>query len=130
MADFLDVKLREIDARLRELRPLVEEHKRLEAARRALEQVAGDQTPRRRSTRGGGAKSRSDPSRPAARQRGRGSRSDQALALVQGRPGMTIRQIADEMGVAPNYLYRVMPSLEAAGRVARDGNGWVAAASP
>ena len=36
MADFLDEKKREIDARLKELRPLVEEYHRLEAAADAL----------------------------------------------------------------------------------------------
>ena len=41
MADFLDEKKREIDARLKELRPLVEEFHRLEAAAAALDGVAG-----------------------------------------------------------------------------------------
>lgn len=39
MGDFLDDKRREIDARLRELRPLVEEHTRLEQAAAALAQI-------------------------------------------------------------------------------------------
>ena len=41
MADFLDEKKREIDARLKELRPLVDEFHRLEAAAAALDGVAG-----------------------------------------------------------------------------------------
>lgn len=41
MADFLDEKRKEIQARLDELRPLVEEYQRLEAAETALSGVAG-----------------------------------------------------------------------------------------
>ena len=39
MADFLDEKRKEIQARLKELKPLVEEYTRLEAAERALSGV-------------------------------------------------------------------------------------------
>ena len=45
MADFLDEKRKEIQARLKELKPLVEEYERLEAAERALSGV--DTTPGR-----------------------------------------------------------------------------------
>ena len=41
MADFLDEKRKEIDARLRELRPLVDEYQRLEKAAAALSGVGG-----------------------------------------------------------------------------------------
>ena len=44
MADFLDEKRKEIQARLKELKPLVEEYERLEAAERALSGV-GTTTP-------------------------------------------------------------------------------------
>ena len=41
MTDFLDEKPKEIQARLKELKPLVEEYNRLEAAERALAGVNG-----------------------------------------------------------------------------------------
>ena len=41
MTDFLDEKRKEIQARLKELKPLVEEYQRLEAAERALAGVNG-----------------------------------------------------------------------------------------
>ena len=41
MADFLEEKRKEIDARLRELRPLVDEYARLEKAAAALSGVDG-----------------------------------------------------------------------------------------
>ena len=51
MADFLDAKVREIEERLQELRPLIEEFHRLEAASAALGGVsAAGASVRRRST--------------------------------------------------------------------------------
>jgi predicted Rossmann fold nucleotide-binding protein DprA/Smf involved in DNA uptake len=127
MADFLDEKLKEIDDRLNELRPLVEEHARLEAARGALAGVtngsAASAGSRRRSPgrpRGSGAGSR------RGRRRGGSTRAAEALELVRARPGITIRELAEAMSIAPNYLYRILPTLEQDGQVARDGKGWVA----
>ena len=75
MADFLDEKKREIEARLKELRPLVDEFHRLEAA-------------------------------------------------VRTRPGITIPEIAEAMGIQQNYLYRVLPALQKDGLVRKEGRGW------
>ncbi len=62
MTDFLEEKKREINARLKELRPLVDEYHRLEAAAAALDGVGSTATtsraattPRRRGS-GGGAR--------------------------------------------------------------------------
>ena len=86
MADFLDEKRKEIQARLKELKPLVDEYHRLEAAERALSGVGGDRAARARR----GA-ARAPP--PAAARRGRrgrprgtGTRAEQALELVRARP--------------------------------------------
>ena len=118
MADFLDEKLKEISARLRELRPLVDEYHRLEKAQEALTGVdgAGRQTRRRTATRGR--------ARGRGRPRGSGTRSKEALELVRTRPGITIAQMADAMGIKANYLYRVMPTLEAEGQVVKRDKGW------
>lgn len=122
MTDFLDEKRKEIENRLRELRPAVEEHNRLEQASRALAGVRGQSSSRRRAAR-----------RPAAgrrrrgRPRGSGTRSIQALELVKAKPGITIRELADSMGIKANYLYRVMPTLEQEGKVQRRDGGWHAA---
>lgn len=122
MADFLDEKRKEIDARLRELRPLVDEYNRLEAAAAALTGVGGAQrtaaAPRRRGSGGGGGGSR------RGRPRGSGNRAKQALELVRTRPGITIAEMAGAMKIQPNYLYRVMPTLEADGQVVKRDKGW------
>ena len=120
MADFLDEKRKEIDARLRELRPLVDEFTRLEKAAAALAGVGGTQaagTPRRRRSSNGGRPRRGRP-------RGSGNRAKQALELVRARPGITITELADAMGIKANYLYRVMPTLQKEGQVKKRDKGW------
>ena len=60
----------------------------------------------------------------AAGPRGTGKRAQQALELVRARPGITIRELAEAMGIHANYLYRVMPTLEAEGQVVKRDKGW------
>ncbi len=125
MADFLDAKVKEIDERLRELKPLVEEHARLEKARQALSGVSGNgrRGPGRPSgTRAGGT------SRRRGRPRGGNTRTRQTLELVRTRPGITIPELADAMSIKPNYLYRILPGLEKEGQVRKEGKGWHAGA--
>jgi ribosomal protein S25 len=122
MPDFLDEKRKEIDARLRELRPLVEEFNRLEKAAAALAGVGGTQAAatRRRANGAGGA----GRSRRRGRPRGSGNRAKQALELVRARPGITISELADAMGIKANYLYRVLPTLQKEGQVKKRDKGW------
>ena len=122
MTDFLDEKREEIERRLRELRPLVDEYHRLEQASAALAGVEPSDggTPKRRTgraRRGGGTGRRGRP-------RGSGTRAAQALELVAARPGVTIPELADAMGIKANYLYRVLPTLESEGKVVRRERGW------
>lgn len=121
MTDFLDEKRKEIDARLKELKPLVEEHNRLEKAAAALAGVTGGST-RRRATSSGKARRRTGGRR--GRPRGSGKRALQAQELVSARPGITIPELADAMGIQANYLYRVMPGLQKDGKVRKQGKGW------
>ena len=58
------------------------------------------------------------------RPKGSGTRSIQALELVRSRPGITIPELADAMGIKQNYLYRVMPDLAKQGEVVKSGRGW------
>src|SRR3954465_8959549 len=138
MTDFLEEKKREIPAGLKELRPLVDEYHRLEAAAAALDGV-GDTAagPSSGSTRGasgsrrgrgaGSARSTSGGGGGSGRRgrpRGSGTRSKQALELVRARPGISIPEMAQEMGIQQNYLYRVLPALQKDGMVRKDGRGW------
>ncbi len=119
LAGFVDSTVKDIDERLRELKAEVS---RLEAARSALV-GRGPGRPRGSRTT---TRRRRGPGRPRGRRRGT-TRAVQALELVRSRPGITIPQIASEIKIEPNYLYRVMPRLEQEGQVKRDGNGWVPA---
>ena len=121
MADFLDEKRKEIRARLQELKPLVEEYHRLEAAAQALEGVgsaAPARRPRATTTRSAGGTGR------RGRPRGSGTRGKQAMELVRANPGITIPELADKMGIKQNYLYRVLPGLQKDGMVRKQGRGW------
>ncbi|HEX6021794.1 MAG TPA: hypothetical protein VFZ00_07355 [Solirubrobacter sp.] len=124
MADFLDEKRSEIQARLKELRPIVEEYEKLKAAEEALASLSNGTASTRstpatpRTTRAGSG------GRRRGRPRGGGTRAAQALELVKQKPGITIPEMAEAMGIQQNYLYRVMPGLAEEGKVVKSGRGW------
>ena len=128
MADFLEEKRREIQQRLKELKPLADEYHRLEAAEQALAGVGGDGggggraagATARRGRRAGSANGTGRRGRP----KGSGTRSVQALELVRAKPGITIPELAEAMGIKQNYLYRVMPTLAEEGQIVKSGRGW------
>jgi hypothetical protein len=148
VTDFLDEKRREITDRLKELKPAVDEFKRLEAAAAALAGVGGSAAatttaPRRRGpgrprgsvnrTRAAAAApakagrkkaARATGRRRAGRRKGSGTRAAEALSFVQGQPGITIPELAAKMGIKQNYLYRVLPGLEQENKVSKKGRGW------
>jgi len=158
VTDFLDEKRNQIADRLTELKPLVDEYRRLEAAGAALAGIDGSApaaattaatttttaaaTPRRRPGRPRGSVNRARAAVPAAtpvkaartkpgrrkgrggRRKGSGTRAAQALAVVQAQPGITIPELAAEMGIQTTYLYRVLPGLEQEGQVEKRGRGW------
>lgn len=134
MADFVDSTVKDIDVRLNELK---QELARLEAARAALVgtrrgpgrprgSASASTTGTRRTTRRRSSNGRRTRSRG---RRGGATRANQALELVRGKPGITIPEIAESMGIAPNYLYRVLPRLQQEGQIKREGQGWVAGSS-
>lgn len=130
MADFVDSTVKDIDNRLRELK---DEVSRLEAARAAL--AGGRRAPSRpaRAASSGAASSatasttrrrtRRGPGRPRGRHGGN-TRANQTLELVRARPGITIPEIAAQMKIEPNYLYRVTDKLVKEGQIRREGQGW------
>jgi hypothetical protein len=141
MADFLDEKRNEIGSRLKELKPLVEEYQRLEAAAAALDGLpvpsSNGQAPARRVPRPKSPSKRRSSNASASagagsgtgtgrrgRPKGSGTRGAEALALVKASPGITIPEIAEKMGIKQNYLYRVLPGLADDGLVTKDGRGW------
>jgi hypothetical protein len=147
VTDFLDQKRDEIVKRLNELRPLVDEYHRLDAASSALEGVTGtgNTSARTARRRGPGRPRGSRTARRAAaasavttrtrrrratgrrpgRRKGSGARAAQTLQLVEAQPaGITIPELAAKMGIKQNYLYRVLPGLQKEGKVRKRGRTW------
>jgi len=134
MADFVDQKLGEMEDRLTELRPMVDEYDRLTKAVEALSSVGVGSS--RRAAKP--ARVTAKPARATAkpkkrgsaangrrgRPKGSGKRDKQALKLVTNNPGVTIPEIAKKIGIKQNYLYRVLPTLEKEGFVVKKGRGW------
>jgi hypothetical protein len=143
VSDFLETKRKEIAARLRELEPLVEEHRQLQAAATALAGLPSAVRASRPAVRVARAAGRGRATatrasararKPAAggrrgRPRGSGTRALQTLELVKAKPGITIPEIASAMGIKQNYLYRVLPGLEKDGKVVKRDRGWHAPSS-
>jgi hypothetical protein len=125
--DFLDEKRREITGRLTELKPLVDEYARLQAAAAALDGVpapAAHPGPPRRAAARPSAGRRGATHGRRGRPKGSGTRGVEALELVKAHPGITVAEIAEKMGIKQNYLYRVLPGLATDGLVVKDGRGW------
>jgi predicted ArsR family transcriptional regulator len=59
---------------------------------------------------------------------GGGTRRDEAVKMVAAHPGISAGQIAKEMKIQPNYMYRVMSELEKEGLVRKEGRGYHPAA--
>jgi hypothetical protein len=110
----------QITKRLKQLKPLVDEYHQLEAMARNWASGDASSSPGRSSTRS--RSTRSTNGRRRGRPRGSGTRSAQALALVEAKPGITIPEMAKEMGITPNYLYRILPELAKDGKVKKNGN--------
>jgi sugar-specific transcriptional regulator TrmB len=99
------------------LADLDEERKRLE---RALAELGGKATRRPGRPRGSAAKP--SPATPRRRRKRRGgTRADQAVQLIESKPGISASDVAKTMKIKPNYLYRVLGDLEKEGRVKKDG---------
>ena len=127
MPDSLDTIRKQVRDRTKELAPLVEEYRQLEEAMSALEgraaSGAATTSSGSRGSRSAGAPKASGGGR-RGRRKGSGTRAAEALKLVGERPGITIGELAEAMGIQQNYLYRVMPSLADEGKVVKSGRGW------
>jgi DNA-binding IclR family transcriptional regulator len=112
------------DLVMKRLAELDDERKRLE---RALVELGGKAVSRATGRRpgrprGSGKKAAGRPARGTKKRRRRsGTRADQAVGLVEGSPGISASDIAKQMKIKPNYLYRVLGDLEKEKRVKKKG---------
>ena len=70
------------------------------------------------------AGSTNSPGRKTRRKRRGGTRADQAVKIINSSPdGIGVAEVAKQMKLnAPNYLYRVLPDLEAEGKIRKQGS--------
>src|SRR3954447_7939331 len=131
-------------ARLRELRPLVGEYERLRQVADRLglqvdESESGEATtPRGDGARAGATKRSSTAKRASAKRRAargasrsaaggssrppaRVDRDADVLRVVRERPGVTVRELAEALGVDASGLYRPVRRLQERGQVRKDG---------
>lgn len=107
----------QVDARLKELEPLVEEYERLQRVVEVLDGQAGQPT-------SGRATPRRAMRTQVTTRRGQSRRAEEALKLVSDKPGITVAEAAEAMGIGTTYLYRLLPRLEREGRVRKEGRGY------
>ena len=134
--ELIDRIKQDIDDRLEEMRPQVEEIPRLEAVLAALESAGGGEgqtthkgakSPgrgRRRGTsagRGGARRASKGPRRRARR----GQRREELLQLVAGYPEITIAEAARQMGVSSPQVSTLVRRLEEEGVLERSDGRFV-----
>jgi hypothetical protein len=152
---FRDAEQR-VAQRLKELEPAVDEYRQLQEVAKRLgidgspATASAARSPTRRSAsarkRARTPKATKNPSAPeshtkaatttpASPRRSRrtarpGQRSDDLVKLVTARPGITVREAGEEMGVDPTSLYRVVRRLEQAGTIRKRGRNLEPIATP
>ncbi|HET9196868.1 MAG TPA: winged helix-turn-helix domain-containing protein [Solirubrobacterales bacterium] len=108
------------------IRELEDQIKQAEQALAALGGKATRRGPGR--PRGSASKKATKASTPRRRRKRRGgTRADQAVKLIEENPGISASDVAKQMKIKPNYLYRVLGDLEKEGRVKKDGRQYSAA---
>ncbi len=126
---------REIEARLAELRPVVAEAERLEAAKEAmLAEAAAERAPARlapRPGRNGASAERANGSAPAAPSSAepengrapRGANQEAIVAIVEERPGVSVAEIAAVTKIAKPTVATTVSKLKREGVLADEAGG-------
>ena len=114
----LDVAREALERTVRELED------QLKQAEQALAALGGKATRRGPGRPRGSSSKKATKSTGAPRRRRKrrgGTRADQAVKLIEQNPGIGASDVAKQMKIKPNYLYRVLGDLEKEGRVRKDG---------
>lgn len=108
---------------------LRERIKELDAERSQLDRALASLTGGREGRRGPGRPRGSGSQAKGGRKRGgrRNTRSDQAVKLIGENPGISASEIAKQLKIKPNYMYRVLGDLQKEGRVKKSGRSYSAA---
>ena len=98
----------------------------LEGELSKLQRALASLTDGRQGRRGPGRPKGSSTATRTRRRRRGGTRADQAVKLIEANPGITASEIAKQMKIKPNYLYRVLGDLQKEGRVKKSGRKYTA----
>ena len=121
MADLVDTVRKQINARLDELRPIVEEAAGLEAALNALQGMDGAATRRAQPrARRRAATSRNGRGRP------RGQSREQLIEYVRAHPGSTAGDVASALGLKRTSVSTRLAQLAKAGALTKAERGYAA----
>ena len=121
MAAKTDAIRKLVEERLAELD---EERTQLLDALSALEGRKGPGRPRGSSRSSSPSRKSGSAPRPGRRRRKGGTRAEHAEKAIADNPGITASDIAEQLKVKPNYVYRVMADLVKEGRVTKKGTGY------
>lgn len=128
MADLVGQIQRDIEKRLQELRPLIEEKERLEAVLAALKNgsAAVSSAPRPRATT---TTTRVPGRAPYAAGRGRraprGANREAILTVVRERPGVSAAEVAEITRIAKPTVHTTISQLKRKGILEAEGSGGV-----
>jgi len=108
----------QVEGRLKELEPYVDEYRRLQRVVAAIDTDESTPQPTRRAAPRRALRP-AGPGRP-----GHSARAEQAQQLIAQRPGVSVAELAESMGIGPTYLYRLLPALEREGKLRKEGKGY------
>jgi DNA-binding transcriptional ArsR family regulator len=127
MADLVGQIQRDIEKRLQELRPLLEEKEQLEAVLAALKN--GHSVPAGGAARSSAGASRSASRAPYAAGKGRraprGANREAILSVVRERPGVSAAEVAAVTRIAKPTVHTTISQLKRKGILEPEGSGGV-----
>jgi DNA-binding transcriptional ArsR family regulator len=129
MADLVGQIQRDIEKRLQELRPLIEEKEQLEAVLAALKNGTGTGAASAPAPRARAAAPRSAGRAPYAggksRRAPRGANRDAILSVVRERPGVSAAEVAAITRIAKPTVHTTISQLKRKGILEPEGSGGV-----
>jgi DNA-binding transcriptional ArsR family regulator len=128
MADLVGQIQRDIEKRLQELRPLLEEKERLEAVLAALTNGHGApaaSTPRSRSAAPASGGARAPYAGGKSRRAPRGANREAILSVVRERPGVSAAEVAAITRIAKPTVHTTISQLKRKGILEPEGSGGV-----
>lgn len=125
MADLVGQIQRDIEKRLQELRPLIEEKERLEAVLAALTNGSSAVAPAPRARATTTPASRAPYAGGKERRAPRGANREAILSVVRERPGVSAAEVAEITRIAKPTVHTTISQLKRKGILEPEGSGGV-----